>query len=117
MPPEIKRSIMILRTTEPDITQIPAKKSAAIARIPVVILFDDEKENLTAKTKSTAVRTTCIIIPLFAGNPREFTKNQSNFVEIVTIPGIIPYISNASNTIEVARDITKPFHENSYFLK
>jgi hypothetical protein len=56
-------------------------------------------------------------MPLFAGSPSEFTKNQSNFEEIVTTPGIIPYISNARRTMDVVKETINPFQENSNFLK
>ena len=55
-------------------------------------------------------------MPLFEGIPRTLTKNRSNREEILTTPGIIPYISNARNVMEAARETMNPFHENSYFL-
>jgi len=117
MTPEIAISAITLRITEPEISQIPVKKRAAIERIPFFTLFPDVNENLTAKIKSTATRIIWKIIPLFAGSLSEFTKNQSNFEEMVTTPGIMPYISNARSTIEVVKETAKPFHENSNFLK
>jgi hypothetical protein len=117
MTPDITRSTRILRIAEPEINQIPVKKRAAIAKNPFFTLFADENENLTAKIKRTATRITWKTIPLFAGRPRVFTKNQSNFEEMVTTPGIIPYINSDRRIIEVANEIKNPFHENSNFLK
>jgi hypothetical protein len=115
--PEIARSVRILSTDDPEITQIPVKNKAAIARIPVFTLSPDENENLTAKTKRAAISRIWKTIPEFGGIPSVLTKKRSNFEEMVTTPGIIPYISNARSTIEVTSDIANPFHENSNFLK
>ena len=54
---------------------------------------------------------------ILAGKPRVLTKNRSNFEEIITTPGIIPYNSRARSITEVANDINNPFHEKSNFLK
>jgi hypothetical protein len=115
--PDIIKSASILRTAEPEITHIPVKKRADMANTPFFTLFADENENLTAKTNRTATRIMWKIIPLFEGRPRVFTKNQSNFEEMVTTPGIIPYINNDKSTIEVTNEIENPFQENSNFLK
>src|ERR1035437_8316838 len=117
MTPDITRSTRILRIAEPEINQIPVKKRAAIAKNPFFTLFADENENLTAKIKRTATRITWKTIPLFAGRPRVFTKNQSNFEAIVTTPGIIPYIRRDRSIIEITNEIKNPFQENSNFLK
>ena len=117
MIPETIRSTRILRMADPEITQIPVKKRAAMAKTPFFILFVDEYENLTAKINRTATRITWKSIPLFDGRPSVFTKNQSNFEEMVTTPGIIPYINNERSMMDVANEIENPFHENSNFLK
>jgi hypothetical protein len=117
MTPDIIRSASILRNAEPEITHIPVKKRAPMAKTPFFTLFADENENLTAKINRTTTRITWKTIPLFEGRPRVFMKNQSNFEEMVTTPGIIPYINNDKSTIEVTNEIENPFQENLNFLK
>ena len=53
--PDIIRSARILRTEEPDITHIPVKNMAAIARTPFFILLSEVNENLTAKINRSAI--------------------------------------------------------------
>jgi hypothetical protein len=115
--PDTISSIRILKTVDPVTTQIPVKKSAAIARIAFFTGSVEVYENLTAKMSRIINRIIWKIIPLFIGSPRVFTKNQSNFDEIVTTPGIIPYINNARSIIETDKENKKPFRENSNFLK
>ena len=52
--PDIIISIRILRKADPEITHIPVKKSAAIAKTAFFAVFADEKENLTEKISKTA---------------------------------------------------------------
>jgi hypothetical protein len=56
MAPDIRIRARIFRIDEPEITQIPVKKSAAIARIAFFNLSADENEDLTAKINRTATR-------------------------------------------------------------
>ncbi len=59
----------------------------------------------------------CETIPLLTGKPSLFTKNRSNFVDIVTSPGIIPQINNAKSINDNTTVARNPFQENSLFLK
>jgi hypothetical protein len=117
MNPETASKTSTLSINEPETSQIPVKKRAAIETIPFLTLFPDVIENLTANIKITATSIIWKIMPLLAGSPNEFTKNQSNFEDIVTKPGMMPYISKARSTMDVVKETAKPRQENSNFLK
>jgi hypothetical protein len=102
---------------DPEMIHIPESNKAPVASANVLTSLFVEKVIFTARINIAAISMKWKIIPLLGGSPRLFTKNRSSFDEIVTTPGIIPYISKASRRTDIPREIRNPFHEKSYFLK
>jgi hypothetical protein len=115
--PDTASNTSKFRNIDPETSHIPAKKRAEIDKSAFFVTLLEENEYLTAKMKSTMSMIICITTPELDGIPSVLTKNRSNLEEIVTTPGIIPYINRARRITEDVNEITSPFHENSYFLK
>src|SRR5512133_2475724 len=106
-----------LSNIDPEMIQTPVKKSAAIENIMFPETLSEVNELRTARTSKAVRITIWTTTPEFEGILRVLTKKRSNLDDIVTTPGIIPYIRSASKAMLMAKDIPRPFQEKSYFLK
>jgi hypothetical protein len=107
----------MLKTIDPDNTHIPLKNSATKERMAVFFTLEPSRVDFIARMKNTIIRAMWKSNPLNAGSPRVFTKKRSNLEDIITTPGLIPYIRSARMTTELITAVIKPFHENVNFLK
>jgi hypothetical protein len=106
-----------LNKVDPDKTHIPLRNSAINEKIAVFFRFEPSRVDLTDRMKNIIISAIWNNNPLNTGRPRTFTKKRSNFEEIMTTPGLMPYIRRARIIRELAIAVKKPFQENLNFLK